>query len=388
MDNEEKQTPQLVKDPETGAMVVTDREQTQAITKHQPDSIVPDARNLFMLSEGLARSEMFPDCKDKFAIMAKVEYGRELGLPPVVALLSIHVVRGRLGIEAKAILDSLYRRGVKVEFIDRTKKKSKIRFTKPNGQDHTETFTWADAEKIKDPSGKSLTQKDNYLNYPEEMLTWRCVMKGARIIDPGAMLGVYTPEEITMGEVAEPFEEAKDYDKKAEEKEKKKSEETAKKGGSKKKESKPPTPPKETKKEEEPKPEPKPEPKKEEPKTPEVIPGESPTSELTAEERIEIAKTNILEDFSVRFGGTDQGKQKYRFFKKFLDEVQREKNAKEGKNLCFVGRNEHGYLSLSEGNVEHIELMWQKGRNRQYTLDNFFRWLETYKEEKDEDVPF
>lgn len=387
-ENEEKKEVSLVKD-ESGTLIVTDQAQERMLTPKPPEGLVPDARNMFMLAEGLARSKMFPDVQDKFQALAKIEYGRELGIPPVISLNLIHIVKGRLGVESKVFLALIEKAGVKVTFVERTKKKSKIRFEMPGKDPYEETFTWQDAEKIKDPQGKPLTKKDNYLNYPEELLTWRCLAKGARVYCAGIILGLYTLDEMTFGERADVYQEIKSYDKAQEEMEKKK------RG---KKEDKPnatDTAPPEAKAPASP---PEDKPKKEPAKKPEVIDKKSPAATVTHEERIEMIKTDILEDFMVRFGQehqqvnpdlslSDYVKVKYQNFKSFLKYWQDKKNEDEGKDLCFVGKNEYGHLSLSEGNPEHIALMWEKGEKRNYTLEQFYEWMKFPQEEQEDEKP-
>jgi len=106
-----------------------------------------------------------------------------------------------------------------------------------------------------------------------------------------------------------------------------------------------------------------------------------------------------MEDFSLRYG-TEAKKhkekdpnstlekyalEKYRRFKLFLKWFQEKKNVEEGKKLCFVDVNEHGFLSLSEGNADNVEIMWKK---KDFTLNNFFEWEKMPPEEEDEEDPF
>jgi len=387
MNNEEEKKAIELVESKDGTMVVTD--QRQAVTKHETNGIIPDARNLFQLAEGLVRSEMFPNVKNKYGALAIIEYGRELGIKPVVALQTMSVVKGRICIEAK-LMQALFeqREGI-ITVLEKTPEICRLMFDSPNKEPFEETFTAEDAERAK------LADKDNYQKYPEEMNYYRCLSKGLRVYDPGAILGLYSVEEMDPDAAA--FEEAKAYDKKV--------------AAKKKEKEKPAAPPAEEK---------KPEPKKKKasprektgkvektkqegsdqevatPNQPKVKPGEGDPSKLTDQERIEIVKTDIMEDFTVRYGTQHQKenpdmplkdyiKEKYRRFKLFLKWFQEKKNVEEGKKLCFVAVNEHGFLSLSEGNVANVEIMWEK---KDFTLSNFFEWEKLPPEEEDEDPPF
>ena len=54
---------------------------------------------LYKLGTALYKSEMFPNVKSSDAAIAIIEYGRELGLKPVVALQTMSVINGRICIE-------------------------------------------------------------------------------------------------------------------------------------------------------------------------------------------------------------------------------------------------------------------------------------------------
>jgi hypothetical protein len=100
------------------------------------------------------------------------------------------VIKGRIAIESKALLSIAIKGGVKVQVIEKTREKSRLRFTREGYGTHEETFSMEDAKRA------GLNTKDVWRQYPEEMLYWRCVAKGLRVIAPDLILGLYTKEEM------------------------------------------------------------------------------------------------------------------------------------------------------------------------------------------------
>jgi hypothetical protein len=80
--------------------------------------------------------------------------------------------------------------------IDGDDKKCTITMTRVTGVSHTASYTIEEAKNaglVKDGSG--------WAKYPARMLEWRCVAFCARIVFSDIIGGVYTPEEISTGEV-------------------------------------------------------------------------------------------------------------------------------------------------------------------------------------------
>jgi len=382
------------------AEIVKREEQPQEKSPAVREDDLPDARNLMYIASGLAQSKMFPQISDKYQALAVIEYGRELGIKPVIALQTMSVVRGRLCIEAKVLLALLEQRGVNVSIVEKTKEVCKIKFEKPGKDPWIEAFTIEDARRIKDSKGMSLSQKDNWLNYPEEMLFWRCVAKGQRAYDPAAALGLYIEEEIHD---AGAFREAKKFDNAQAEKKKKKEEEEKKKEEEEKakpkeepakvepKEEKPkrkrgrPPKKKAKAKEESPITEPKPEAEKEKPESekPEEkpLPEEGDPSQMTEEEMVDYCVSQIKEDIKLRSTNEKNFREQYKSLKDFLYHFQIEKQ-KEGKEYQWVEFNEYNHLSLSLGKAEHLKMLLDKW---EWVLSAWATWEKEQKERKKEE---
>jgi hypothetical protein len=81
-------------------------ENKEAVVVRRPgDDVVELSKNLagmLDLAGAFHQSGMFPNLPSKFAALASVEAGRELGIPPIMALQTIYPIKGRLTIESKA----------------------------------------------------------------------------------------------------------------------------------------------------------------------------------------------------------------------------------------------------------------------------------------------
>ena len=149
-------------------------------TRSEQSALVPDAKNIYNLAYGFFKSGLFPNTKSVYGAMTVIELGREIGLQPIIALNTINIIEGRPAMAGQAMLALIKSHGVDVKILQKDKKVCWLRFQRGAEAHFDETFTIEDAAAIKDKSGNSLLTKTNWKNFPEEMLFWRCVAKGAR----------------------------------------------------------------------------------------------------------------------------------------------------------------------------------------------------------------
>lgn len=153
--------------------------------------IMPDVQSLRLLATDLANSRLFPNVQSIPGAIAIIEYGRELGVPPVAALQSMSVIKGKLTMESKMMLALANKNaGVTWKILETTSKVCRILFKREGFSDHEAEFTMKEAEEA------GLASKDNYKNYPKDMLMWRCSSRGIKAIAPDAILGLYSREEM------------------------------------------------------------------------------------------------------------------------------------------------------------------------------------------------
>jgi hypothetical protein len=136
----------------------------------------------------------------------KIAAGAELGIGPVQSIQYIHVIPGGAGgvkvCLAAGLIGALIKRSPRYDYQIEQSDTKLCRLTalvdgKPIGQCE---WTMSDAVEA------GLAGKDNWINYPKDMLFARCTTRLARRFFPDVFGGpIYSPDEITNGEtMAEP----------------------------------------------------------------------------------------------------------------------------------------------------------------------------------------
>jgi hypothetical protein len=127
--------------------------------------------------------------------------GRELGLEPLYALSSIHMVNGKPGLAAELMHALVMRKypKAKLQFITPVKNRNiecVIRAQRDGGD--PQEFCYS----IEDARTAGLMGKDNWKSHPAAMLRARCMSAAIRATWPECVMGCYTPEEIQNSTVA------------------------------------------------------------------------------------------------------------------------------------------------------------------------------------------
>ncbi len=112
------------------------------------------------------------------------------GLHPAIAARDYHIIQGRPSLKADAMLGRFQAAGGKVQFHEYTDKAVIATFTHPQGG--TIKIDWTIERAIK----AGLGNKDNWRQYPRQMLRARVISEGIRTIFPGCIGSFYTPEEL------------------------------------------------------------------------------------------------------------------------------------------------------------------------------------------------
>jgi hypothetical protein len=129
--------------------------------------------------------------------------GLELGLPELMALNEITVVRGKTSLSAVAVGALLNMHGFKVDFPEQTRTAATCVITRPDGRFNRVRFTMEDAQNIytvEYEGGQSktirLSEKGSYRQHPDVMLANRALTRNARRFCPEILAGVYSQDEI------------------------------------------------------------------------------------------------------------------------------------------------------------------------------------------------
>lgn len=153
--------------------------------------ILDELKQPMAIGEVFAKSGMFPDVKSQAQAVVKILAGKELGLSPFESMGSIYVVSGRLALASKA-MSGLIKKSKKYDYaikkLDETE--CTIDILKGDELVGSTTFTFKDAAKA------GLVNKDNWKNYPKNMLFARALSNACRFYCPDVISGYYTTEEL------------------------------------------------------------------------------------------------------------------------------------------------------------------------------------------------
>ncbi len=145
------------------------------------------------IAEKLHQSGLFTHLKNSGQAVAVVEYGRELGVPPMQSLQMMAVIKGKIAMQSQLMLALVKRQGCDVVIKIQTAEKCIIDFQR-DGVSHEVMFTFQEAKNLQ------LTYKDNWKNQPANMNFWRVVSKAIRYYAADLILAPYSIEEATEGE--------------------------------------------------------------------------------------------------------------------------------------------------------------------------------------------
>lgn len=145
--------------------------------------------NIVKLAEYVADTEFVPDAMRRHpaAIAAAILTGREMGLPPMVALRHLYIVRGRVGQSAELMRAQIYRAGHEIRFIESTDQRCVVEGRRSSESEWTRVqFTAEDAKK----AGIDLR------GYASDKLVARATSRLARRKFPDAVMGLPTVDEL------------------------------------------------------------------------------------------------------------------------------------------------------------------------------------------------
>ena len=154
---------------------------------------IPEFDKLIMIAEKLFTSGLFTHLDNPEQAVAVIEYGREIGVPPMQSLQMMAVIKGKLCMQSQLMLALVRKKGCDVKILVQNKDLCRIDFIR-DGVSHEVEFTFKEAQAL------NLTHKDNWKNQPANMNFWRCISKGIKYHASDLILGAYLIEEISEGE--------------------------------------------------------------------------------------------------------------------------------------------------------------------------------------------
>ncbi len=141
------------------------------------------------------RSDKDGRMADAFFVMMQ---GIEIGIPPMTALRTIHVIKGKPSVSGQALLSLMRRAGVEVIIPDPSTitDKATVKLRRPGEQTwHEASFTQQEANVAK------LTDNPVWKSFPKDMMTWRAVSRANRLFTSDITGGLYTIEEFQTNEI-------------------------------------------------------------------------------------------------------------------------------------------------------------------------------------------
>lgn len=149
-------------------------------------------QDIEVMADRVAKSRLFGlDASQAFTLMLLCQAE---GIHPVKAVQRYHVIQGRPAMKADAMLADFLRIGGTVKWITESDDREKCEaiFTHPKyaPEGKSVRFNMADAKSA------GLTGNSTWQKYPANMLRARVVSNGVRMIAPGIVAGLYTPEEV------------------------------------------------------------------------------------------------------------------------------------------------------------------------------------------------
>jgi hypothetical protein len=146
--------------------------------------------DLVGMGEQLARTGFLPDhIKTGAQFAAIVMTGRELGMAPMRAIRSFHMVKVKVVEDAASQLARFKTAGGRATFDHLDDVRATLTLTHPNGDKHTETWTIDDAKKAGLLNG--LVGK-----FPRAMMRSRVITAGLKSLGWEGAVGAYDPSEL------------------------------------------------------------------------------------------------------------------------------------------------------------------------------------------------
>lgn len=170
-----------------------------SLTRYQPQPPLGPARGVEIRSIGdlqqfagmAAESGLFKDLKGAAQAAIKIQRGLELGLAPMEAMSSLHVMEGKVTMSSQLMAALVKRAGYRYQTVEHSYERCELRWFDPQGRElGCSSFSMDDARKA------GIANRPNWSKYAREMLFARAISQGARWHAPEVLLGCYLPEEM------------------------------------------------------------------------------------------------------------------------------------------------------------------------------------------------
>jgi hypothetical protein len=162
--------------------------------------IVGDLPAIFTLAKSLVNARGFipSHYKNENEVAAAIIAGRELGIPPMLSLRVLHVINGKVGMDASLQLAMMKRAGLRHKWIrnGEDKKRATLWLQRAGDEPYEQSYT------IEEATDAGLLRNPTWKTSTAAMLRARCVSAAGRAYCPDVVSGVYVPDELTEMDAA------------------------------------------------------------------------------------------------------------------------------------------------------------------------------------------
>ena len=163
-----------------------------------------DVHDLNFMAEMAGRSGLIKGVNTPQAAFTLMLVCQARNEHPGNAIMRYHIIEGMPSMKAEAMLAEFQARGGRLSWVENSDDVVEAEFSHPKLHPKPVRVR-AEMAKLKESGvaygwNKRTNKeelKDTYRKYPGAMLRARVVSQGVKMIDPGAILGTYTPEEIS-----------------------------------------------------------------------------------------------------------------------------------------------------------------------------------------------
>lgn len=166
------------------------------IARRTNQQVVPhmNMNDKMQYAQALAQASLLPKQyqRNPGNVLLAVELGESLGIPPIQAINTVHVIEGKPS-ASSGLISALVRRAGHTLRVKGNDQSATAEIVRSDDPDFTYSVTW-DMGRARNAG---VTGKDNWKKYPAAMLKARAITEVARDACQEALMGVqYTPEEL------------------------------------------------------------------------------------------------------------------------------------------------------------------------------------------------
>ena len=201
------ETPEEEVDHVTGELVPVAPNRPTWVEQLRPnqttDGYVPAMPALLRAADLIYQTPFVPKgLRTPGGTLGAMMYGRELGLPPITALQSLHEINGKVGMSAEMMRARITAAGHEFVIVEATAQRCRIRCRRK--EDKLDPEAWRVVEYLyseavlagDDRNKEGRQQGTNYQKRPVDMLVARCTTRAARWHFPEEIHGLSSAEEL------------------------------------------------------------------------------------------------------------------------------------------------------------------------------------------------